>query len=928
MFALTPEGAVDKVRALFRAHFLLTLRFHMTSVLRAASFAAISFSLMVVSVGCGGTPSKVDSGTGGGGGSTSMSCVDSQDCPDQRFFECDTSKSQCVPACRSKDDCTAATRGQYALSECAGALGCQCDEGRCNSALCSADSDCGGTPACRNGQCVTAPGAAEVTKCQLVPDSVVLKVGAAATFSVLTWNANNAPVIIAAGGTWAPASGGPLTGSGTGATATFTAATATPAAAIEAVTVTVGSATCKAKALVLPAATGLGVVAIDELSGRPVAGADVVLSSAAGVILPQGSEASVKTNAQGYATLSRPSEAVSISVFHPDYTYVTIANYEGSSGADKNFVSVYLRHNQTDKYGGYKGTLTNAPTGASSNVHAGIVSTSLGGALTDLSLNQILGESVPTKVEIANYKNDAVPLPAGVYLGFSDNRIKEAIWAQGLAGVCFNADGSPNETKIAAGTCGTRSAWGLTGDVPFAELPIEAVLAGGFNASNIGTLLGRVIPIFKRFNSTVVRDVQFDLKTAPFDGGIYNFSDTSHFTAQNLNFAPGTAGSTAVPLSFAFAAKLPEMPKFASQYADGLLMLGGVNVPGRGVVPLGIGVAVNTAPKDGQTDTQLDLPSPGLVQMRMAPAHHGLEGNDYRLLIAAVSAAAVSDSTAGLGASVLFPRVPGNKLTFDPKGTAPVNFSSLSFPTFPEGAVFNFTSTANGAVPARSFRFRAAPDLSKVQAIRVNFYDGSEHRWVVFLDPAKAAGGFTLPKPPGVLADRLFATGLSSGARSGMQLQFLRLKADPANAASADVSFNNLVEFNSTNVDRLTDLLTAFSFIDYSKPAVSFTTPKVSPATIAKGSKVSVAVRYFKLGTAGDADGQVTLSFSSNGAPVAACPSQTSAAETTAGSGKIEFTLADTCTGTGLTMTATLVTTAIAVPVAPGVATVTQVTIQ
>ena len=896
----------------------------MKSALRTASWSAFALVAVMVS-GCP-TTSKVDGGVTDGGG-LATSCIDAQDCADPRFFDCDRSRSVCVPACRTKEDCGAVSRGQYALTECAGALGCQCDEGRCNSALCSSDPDCGGTLVCRNGQCIAAPALTEVAKCQITPDSVVMKVGGKTTFTVTMWNAAGAPVIVPAGGSWAAATGGPLTGTGTGISQTFTAATAT-SEAVQAVVATVGSVTCSAKASVLGSATGVAV--IDELSGRPIVGADVVVSSVAGLIILQGGEGSVKTNAQGYAAVdSGGALTYSVSVFHSEYSYVTIANYQGGSTPGHDFVAVYLRRNQTDKYGGYKGTLTNSPVSSSANVHFGIASASLAGALTDLSLSQLLGESVPTMVKISTFDNGGkpVPLPAGIFLGFSENRIKDSVWAQGLAGVCTNSSGAPDEAKIAAGTCGTRTAWSLAGDVPFGELPIDAVL-GGLNASNIGTVLSRIIPIFKRFNSGVIRDVQFDLKPTPYDpaDGGYDYSDTSHFAAANLEFTP-TATGNAVPLSYSYVAKLPELPKFNSQYTDGVLVLGGVNVPGRGVTPLGIGVAVNTEPKDGQSDSQSEL-SPGLVQIRMAPTHHGLEGAPYGLVIAALSAASITDSSAGLGASVLFPRVPGNKLVFDPKGSTPVNYANLSFPLFPEGAKYNFTSTAQGALGGRTFTFKVMPDLSKVQVIRVSFYDTAEHRWVVFLDPAKAGAGFTLPRPPGTHVDRTFANGIATGERSGIQMQFLRLKADPGDAASPDVSFNKLVELNDTNADRITDLLTAFSFIDYSKPSIKFTTPKDSGMTLTKGSKVTVEVKNFKVGTAADADGQIALSFLAGGVPAPGCPNQTSSAETTAGNGVVDFTLAESCVG-AVTLVATLSNTATpAVPVSPAVATQTAATIQ
>ena len=69
--------------------------------------------------------------------------------------------------------------------------------------------------------------------------------------------------------------------------------------------------------------------------------------------------------------------------------------------------------------------------------------------------------------------------------------------------------------------------------MPFGELPIDAVL-GGLNASNIGTVLSRIIPIFKHFNSGVNRDVQFTLKPTPYDplGWSHQISDGGEPTAK------------------------------------------------------------------------------------------------------------------------------------------------------------------------------------------------------------------------------------------------------------------------------------------------------------------------------------------------------------------------------------------------------------
>lgn len=898
-----------------------------------AQFLCVVASLFTL-MGCP-SPTKVDGGVDAGG-----ECLDNTDCPDSQLFFCNTSTSKCEQACRTREQCTAAVRGQYALDFCNttnGALGCECDEGKCVASLCSVDADCGASAVCRSGSCVTAPAATTVAKCQITPDFVVLKKGAKAKFWVSSWDAANAPVVLKDGATWAAASGSVLTGSGSGVSAEFTAASVSASGAATAVEATVGGIKCTAKALVLSdvvAADQVAVVVIDELSGRPVPDADILVSKTDGT--PIGT--TVKTDAKGFATVpvtGAPAQ-VSVTAFSADHAYVTIANYPMSGSR---FLSIVTRRNQTDKFGGYKGTFKNVPVNA--NVHAAIGGVSLAGSITSLSLTQLAGPSVPTDIKIGSaIDQKGVGIPAGVYLGFGDQTFKKDIAGQGLAGVCLDSSGAPDEAKINAGECGTRSAWALAGDVALGDLPIDAFK--NLNNLDYGDLLSRIQPIFKKFNSSVVRDVSFTLKTTPKDAqGHYIFTkpdgglDQDHFASVDHDF-------TQVPLAFSFAAKVADLPKFRGTYVDGAAIIGGANVPGRGVVPLGLGVGVNTD-NNAIIDKQAGYPTAGLIQVRMAPTHHGLEGSEYGLVIAAISAKSVTDSSAGVGSSAIYARVPGNKLVFDPSGTSKIDVSNLSFPVFPEGPKFNYTDALVRGIPGRSLRLVNNPaiELTGINVVRVSFTDDLDHHWDVVVDPTvlSATSGFTLPKPPGTLTDRLFGNGMAAGTRSAMVVQALRLNSNPApgSTGGAPISFTEFVEFNSTNADRTTDFLTGFSFMDMSVPKVKFTTPKdygsdAAPVMVAKGTKLVLKVSNFRVGTTADADGVVTLGFSSAGAPVAACPDQVLSAEATAGSGTVEYTLPAACVGTKIKMTATLalppVGTAAPAPIQPGVSTINVATIQ
>lgn len=902
----------------------------MTAVNRKTLWATLAL-LALGLTGCPTPPATCDGGkcpTGGGGGS-SGDCVEDSDCPDPQYFFCNTVTSQCEPSCRSAQQCNPASVNggtrptEYSLDFCNGSLGCQCDEGKCVGSLCSADSDCG-SQVCRSGVCVAPPAATTVAKCQVSPDFVVFKQGSKARFWVSAWDAQNNPVVIKDGATFtAVGTAVTITGAGSGHFADFTAGNAavpTPTASVQAA---FGGVNCQAKAIVLPApaAGSAGVSVIDELSGRPILGAKVMLSSAAGQIILQGANQTVDTDATGYAALAGIVPPYSVSVFHPEFSYVTVANYAGTS----NFLSFALRRNSLDKYGGYKGGFTNVP--ATSNVHAALAGMSLAGSITNLNVTALLGPSVPTDIVIGSAINQQdVPIPAGAFLGFGDQQIKNTVAGQGLNGTCVDGTGQPDEARISAGTCGTRTAWALAGDVPLGDLPIDAV-AGGLDNINIGTLLGRIVPIFKKFNSSVIRDVQFTLKPTPgADAGNPDFSDQSDYTTANHDF-------TQIPLAFNFVVKTPELPRFKGTYVDGVAIIGGASAVGRGVVPLGIGVGVNTMPVDGQID-RLEPLQAGQVGVRMAPTHHGLEGSHYGLLIAAISAKALSDASAGIGASALFPRLPGNKLVFDPTGATPVDVSGQTFPVFPEGARFNFAGMADGAVPARSFRLSAAAATAlaaSVNVLRVSFADSLETRWDIIVDPTSAAfavtPGFTVPPVPGTLRDRLFTNGNSAtGARSDLLVQAIRMVKDPLNLPSTPVTFNDYVELNDTNSDRTTDFLTGFSFLNYGKPTIGFKTPAATPATITRGSKLVVEVAGFSIGTTpGTNDGVVRLVFTGG----TGCADVVLNTETPmAGSGELEHTLPMACTGSNITVRAELLKPDGLTPIVPAVASTITATIQ
>jgi hypothetical protein len=289
----------------------------------------------------------------------------------------------------------------------------------------------------------------------------------------------------------------------------------------------------------------------------------------------------------------------------------------------------------------------------------------------------------------------------------------------------------------------------------------------------------------------------------------------------------------------------------------------------------------------------------------MAPTHDGTEGTQYGILALALSFKSFTNASAGVATSGIFTHPAGNKLTFDPTGTTPVPLTG-TFPAFPEGAKYNFSDTDTAGLTHRTFKIPTTSgsaldtDLKTgTSVVRVTFTDTAQHRWVVYADPARvSADGFHLPKPPTGTLDRTFANDMSTGDRSGLLVQTIRL-ADGSNS----ISYKALVEANGTNADRLTDFTTGFSFIDYSKPTITWTTP-MAGGTIMHGGTATVTVKYFQVGMPSDAtaDGYVQVAFTGG----TGCTTITGQTDMSMGKGTINLTIPTGCTGSVM-MTASLV---------------------
>ncbi|MFP2961267.1 carboxypeptidase regulatory-like domain-containing protein [Myxococcus sp. 1LA] len=809
-------------------------------------------------------------------------CAVDQDCPDPALFFCDSATSRCEPACLTREDCQASRRGNYALTGCDGdgGAGCLCDMNRCVPAVCAADADCDADAVCRDGACVAPPSETLAASCEVTPDVVVGSPGLAVDFHVWVRDAQGAPVVLRDGVTWEALSPS-VVGGGDGPRGRYTLSA--PGEEHAAVAVRVGTASCRARVTVLAPdvpAGGVRVLVVDALSGRPVPLALVVVSDDDGDV-----EAAMVTNADGAAWVAAEGD-VALSAFHPDYGYLTLAHHDASDFRD---VRLALRRNPLDRFGGVQGLFPSVvePYTTAASLRVGLMGMSVPGLPTDLSPESLLGPEREVSVPVGTGQT-RLSLPAGSALWLRGSATPE-VAAPGVAGVC---DGSlpgvlDAELAIRTGACGTRAVWALTGALPLNELPLQ-VLAPGMDPL---LQLGRLLPTSTRFVSALARDASFTL--APTPGILTGAPDVRAAEyAQALPFGSELAG---VRLSFPFAVRVPSLPQFRGAYLDRAYVMATVAVSGRGMVPLGLGAAANVAPADPNTDADGRLGRPGLVLVRMAPAHQGLEGQPYRLVVSATSGARGPDGA--LATSTLVASLPGP--TFDPAGTQPVE-AGLSFLSVPESVRYNFDSGAHGGLDGREFQ---AEVDSRVGLIRAEFTSRAGRRWTVWVDPDEADDGVVVPRPPPGVEDRTYDNALL-GTRARLQVEALRVLGLDRRLGQGP---SRLAAANGPGMERLADLTEAVAVVSLGRPEVTWRHPEEDGQRLARGSAVRVSVSGFRLGTQSGGEGQVRVSLQGG---VRCQEHVLFAADPVApGRGEVELELPPTCSGPGVSLVATLVDT-------------------
>lgn len=726
-------------------------------------------------------------------------CLEDAHCGSTPHYLCDFQRSECVPGCETDDHCNTRPDG-IALEQCAG-MGCWCDEATCVAKQCASDAECPGQ-VCRDGACVPTPDDAQLTRCEVQPDFATVATGDVVHFEVLAWNAAGAPLISGTGPQWETSA--PLTLTSHGNAADLTVGAGPSGSRV--ITARFGTVTCTANVARLPDAQAgeLVVAVLDEVTQRPVPGARVMSSDATGVVVPQAGADTVLTDADGLAVLRTQVAAMNVSVFHPDFAYQTVV----SVPAAPRLLRLQVRRTPKAALGGVVGTFQSLPN--TPNIH--LARTGLGavGAWSELDFTDEHEPVAPAAIRIGSAISQDTLMPQGTVAGFGQQVFKGTFVNYGAPSSC---DG------VADGACGTQASWAITNDLKLADFPVDL-----FYGAPVQRLMPTLIRIGARrsYSSTVQRDVRFGFQPTPgVLDGMPDFTATQHFTRVTVPFGQ-------VRMGYTFGVKLPALPGGLNGFAEEVLATGVVQVPGRGLIPLGLGTAANLLPNDARVDVFNDT---GLLAMRMAPAHHGLEGRAYGVLLNARSTAFRQRAWEGAWTSSRLTWV-GESLPFDPNHTTPLDLSSEPWLATPRGR-FDFRS--------RTFT-RGAFDTTGASLLRVRFEDRTGGRWDVLLAPS--AVGFTLPVPPADLPDRVYLDGQRQGATRALWSQQLE--------AHHGLDFAGVVSGRSV------DTLRAWSHLDVR--ALSVVPRFGANAVLPAGSRLEFAVEGVLLG----GEGVLRLSFPSS----------------------------------------------------------------
>lgn len=726
---------------------------------RGWKLLAAAASLCAV-VACGGeTATDADAGTGGACATDPFSadckCNLGRDCTplkkeDAYKWLC-TASHRCVRTCLKNADCR---DGEL------------CEDAICRPPACGSDVDCKNEGEfCSGGSCKPAITADEVKSCIVLPTTALLHEGSTKDFTVLARDAAGATLAFRGATTWAVEGAGASV-KGSNVTGTVTGGNAAGSVKVKA---TVGGVSCTEATATNFAAAPSGktrVVVADLVTRAPVSGAQVVMGSD-----------TATTGMDGAAVFDGANNSKkTISVFHKDFAYLTLVDVQSND-----VVAFVKPAAKAGKFTGEMGVRAfDELSDLKGTVHLTIYGGSVPGNLIDLQLSSLLGELVPTDLDLGSQKT-TVPLPAGTVIGLGEQMFK-------------------TKYDILA-PIGVRTVWGLGGNADFSAITraLGPVISGGGTENlNIGGVLTSLLPLLGRLQSGVLTGLE---------------------SKEGAEVPIGDKIKLDTLLRIKADVALPDLPSYQSgtetKRVDGAIVLGGALYSPQGLVPLGITAGLDgdptkpdTNPPDGKVDSGDPAIPAGTVSMRLAPLHGGLETSKYAVLALAAGLSSLLDSGGDglvLSGLITFPKDVKYSATEANKVSVGSKFLGFPNPTIAARVV-----SMDGAVPGASLH-------------RLDIGNEKTGEWSVYF-PAGGASTVEIPAVPSGFADRFAPTAASActsdtecpgsscdTTKSTCKVVTPGVLIQTVSFGQDTLNYDGVVAFDGTDMDDLTEQISAFS---------------------------------------------------------------------------------------------------------------------
>lgn len=533
----------------------------------------------------------------------------------------------------------------------------------------SSEQDCPGGQVCLNGNCTEAPGVENVATCEVVTKPTAIREGAMLELIAVGRNANG-KVLPLIPFDWTSPNENVASVAGTTATGGTEQGSVSITAQVSGRT----DVTCEGSADITNfpnvAAGDVRVVLVSDTTGAPVDGATVVVEA--------GGTLTGTTDANGSATVATGAAVDSVTITKAGYQSVSIIQ-PGTNDIFLPFPEIA----REDVAGGFRGKIDLSGTDKA-DIQLGIAGPAIPSNLLDLDLAALLGDSVPTIIDVPELGLDMqdVDLPGGVMLGLGSKRFTADATRCQRTGSALDAYLGDDDLGcfLARAPEGRTAGWAFAGQLRIADLTaiasqITAAVDGGGDDLPIGELFTAVLPLLRSLNHAVAPAIE--VTEAPLNGGE---PDYATYVESDLD-----AGQSLSVLSKVTVPNLPNLP--GGGCASGAILISGVNLEGRGVVPLGLTAGLDTL-EDGENPdcviNGIDKPfgeasgtlADGIVPLSMAPPHSGIEGNDLFFMLLALDIDGLTSGAVQLAAIV------------DTKDTIRGEDSvSGSFMAFPEATV-------------------------------------------------------------------------------------------------------------------------------------------------------------------------------------------------------------------------------------------------